>query len=90
MYAADAWRSSDKTIVLPKPVKISPLLFITVTVLCRECKVFHHTDHVILSNLCLIYSSQEVVKAKVKSDINKDVQPGRGAQSTLRKEVTVG
>ncbi|RCV40712.1 hypothetical protein SETIT_9G077100v2 [Setaria italica] len=48
MYAADALRSSDKTIVLPKP---------------------------------------EVVKAKVKSDINKDVQPGRGAQSTLRKEI---
>ncbi|CAL4919277.1 unnamed protein product [Urochloa decumbens] len=48
IYAVDALRSSDKTIVLPTP---------------------------------------EVVKAKVKSDINKDVQPGRGAQSTLRKEI---
>ncbi|CAL4944585.1 unnamed protein product [Urochloa decumbens] len=48
IYATDALRSSDKTIVLPTP---------------------------------------EVVKAKVKSDINKDVQPGRGAQSTLRKEI---
>jgi len=51
IYGADALRSSDKTIVLPKP---------------------------------------EAVKAKVKSGINKDVRPGRGAQSTLRKEVTVG
>ncbi|CAN6286695.1 unnamed protein product [Urochloa humidicola] len=48
IYATDALRSSDKTIVLPTP---------------------------------------EVVKAKVKSEINKDVQPGRGAQSTLRKEI---
>ncbi|KAF8757493.1 hypothetical protein HU200_010838 [Digitaria exilis] len=29
----------------------------------------------------------EALKAKVKSNINKDVQPGRGAQSTLRKEI---
>ncbi|XP_039828398.1 uncharacterized protein LOC120689967 isoform X5 [Panicum virgatum] len=48
IYGADALRSSDKTIVLPKP---------------------------------------GAVKAKVKSDINKDVRPGRGAQSTLRKEL---
>ncbi|OEL35366.1 hypothetical protein BAE44_0003615 [Dichanthelium oligosanthes] len=48
IYATDALRSSDKTIVLPMP---------------------------------------EVVKAKVKSDVNKEVQPGSGAQSTLRKEI---
>nr|CAB3498061.1 unnamed protein product [Digitaria exilis] len=48
IYASDASRYSDKTIVLPQP---------------------------------------EALKAKVKSNINKDVQPGRGAQSTLRKEI---
>ncbi|KAF8641478.1 hypothetical protein HU200_067820 [Digitaria exilis] len=48
IYASDALRYSDKTIVLPHP---------------------------------------EALKAKVKSNINKDVQPGRGAQSTLRKEI---
>jgi hypothetical protein len=34
-----------------------------------------------------MFSSQEVVKAKVKCDITKEAHPGRGAQSTLRKEV---
>ncbi|XP_020175284.1 uncharacterized protein [Aegilops tauschii subsp. strangulata] len=29
----------------------------------------------------------EGVKAKVKSDLSKEVQPGRGAQSSLRKEI---
>lgn len=27
------------------------------------------------------------MKVKVKSDLSKEVQPGRGAQSSLRKEV---
>ncbi|KQK13004.1 uncharacterized protein LOC100839346 isoform X2 [Brachypodium distachyon] len=30
---------------------------------------------------------QDGVKAKVKSDFSKEVQPGRGAQSSLRKEI---
>ena len=49
----------------------------------------HYIVPVVLSNLCLIFSPQQVVKAKVKSDISKEAQPGRGAQSTLRKEVGV-
>ncbi|KAF8709900.1 hypothetical protein HU200_029614 [Digitaria exilis] len=87
IYASDASRYSDKTIVLPQPVKIPTVLFTIITVLFRECGASRHTDHVISSIFCLIYSSQEALKAKVKSNINKDVQPGRGAQSTLRKEI---
>ena len=49
----------------------------------------HYIVPVVLSNLCLIFSPQQVVKDKVKSDNSKEAQPGRGAQSTLRKEVGV-
>lgn len=35
----------------------------------------------------MFWFTQDAVKVKVKSDINAEVQPGRGAQSFLRKEV---
>ncbi|CAN6315111.1 unnamed protein product [Urochloa humidicola] len=45
------------------------------------------TDVLRSSDKTIVLPTPEVVKAKVKSHINKDVQPGRGAQSTLRKEI---
>ncbi|CAN6297647.1 unnamed protein product [Urochloa humidicola] len=45
------------------------------------------TDALRPSDKTIVLPTPEVVKAKVKSHINKDVQPGRVAQSTLRKEI---
>ena len=83
-------RSSDKTIVLPLPVNTPSCVVINI-VLFNKCKVLtcHNIVPVVLINLCLIFSPQQVVKDKVKSDNSKEAQPGRGAQSTLRKEVGV-
>ncbi|GJM96756.1 hypothetical protein PR202_ga13619 [Eleusine coracana subsp. coracana] len=39
------------------------------------------------SEKTFVLPKPEDVKAKVNSDLNKEVQPGRGAQSTLRKEI---
>jgi hypothetical protein len=48
---------------------------------------FRYIGPLILSSFCLVFSFQEDIQAKANSDLNKEVQPGRGAQSTLRKEV---
>lgn len=44
IYASDALRSSDNIIVLPQPVKKSPL-FCSALVLFGECEACPHTDH---------------------------------------------
>ncbi|PWZ23089.1 hypothetical protein Zm00014a_035103 [Zea mays] len=45
------------------------------------------TDALRSSDKTIVLPMPEAVKAKVKSDISKEAQPGRGAQSTLRKEI---
>ncbi|XP_008643860.1 ternary complex factor MIP1 isoform X3 [Zea mays] len=45
------------------------------------------TDALRSSDKTIVLPMPEAVKAKVKGDISKEAQPGRGAQSTLRKEI---
>lgn len=45
------------------------------------------TDALRSSDKTIVLPMPEVVKAKVKCDIAKEAHPGRGAQSTLRKEI---
>jgi hypothetical protein len=44
-------------------------------------------DALYASDKTCVQPKPDAVKVKVKSDINAEVQPGRGAQSFLRKEV---
>lgn len=91
MCAKDALYASDKTCVQPKPVSLFSVLCSLFclprfsTVFCSKCIIVLHS----FSNFehSVFWFTQDAVKVKVKSDINAEVQPGRGAQSFLRKEV---